>query len=208
MAQFVHIDSEMDFDAISFAQPHPRMVEFMRSTIPNPSQALTDAARSFYQRSMNMFEHFSGHDAVRRTRAAMRKIQHVFMPDDLREYTTISQMQQAQPQMQRFLMANPFIRNMYQQQSISGYEGHYVDMQPGAIGVTHYDYGQIMSGRVVVTNEDEGEYEITTIFDDTPEDDPTPVLEAQVDVTNSWDNMNIRAQRGMEDPTDEYCGII
>lgn len=146
----------MDAFATSiYGAPHPTTLDFIQRKIYAATDQLTSAGQQFMSNVHQLYEQFSGHDAVRLLRAAGRAAAHMFQTDTVRYLGSISDLQFAPPTMQRYIMADPTIRQLYYDNRVDGYSHSYVDMHPGDIGDQHYDYRRVMNG-VVVFDEDGG----------------------------------------------------
>lgn len=149
MAVQVSYGDSNEFNALAFGQKHPGTLAFLENQVSNFSQTLTDAGRNFFSNARDVFDRFNGEAAMRLARAAVRKASSLFQRDEIRSIWDMGQMQQAPLTMQRWIMANPVVRQMFQDQRCDGYADTYVDMFPGTIGESHYDYRRAMNGLLV-----------------------------------------------------------
>jgi hypothetical protein len=104
--------------------------------------------------------------------------------------------------MQRVVMANPVVRQMYTQQRVEGYEGSYIDAYPGTIRDNHYDYQRVMNGLVVFNEKDD--WSATTYFEELEENDNELNLFEQTDVVDSWKHLEALLKQGKDDPTSRW----
>lgn len=74
----------------------------------------------------------------------------------LMELNTFDQFRQANMTMQRWVMANPVVREQYLKNNIDGYSNTYENIFGDAVGQNHYDYRRVMNGVVI---DDDPEYE-------------------------------------------------
>lgn len=197
--------SDADFDALVYGQPHPGTLNFIQSTLQNATQHVSEASQQFFQRAHQAYDYFHGHEAVRRSRAALRRAGALFVPDDIRELETLGQIQAAQDRMRRYIMADPYIRGQYQAQRIEGYSDKYMDVQPEAIGEDHYDYQRLMDG--LVREDDEGRmyYVVHYGIDD---GDQMLSHEEQLDILNTQARVRYYIKKGKEDPTSIWGALL
>lgn len=95
-------------------------------------------------------------------------------------------MQQANLTMQRWVMAQPDVRDLYQSQDIDGYSDEYVDLDEGGIGESHYDYRRVMDG-VITDGEEVDEWVIKHYFEDLlPGDRELDHYEKEL-ILNTWE---------------------
>lgn len=94
-------------------------------------------------------------------------------------------LQNANATMQRWVMANPTVRQLYLDQNIDGYSGEYVDISGSGIADTDYNYRLVMSG-VIQDVGDGDEYVIKHYFQDLlPGDRLLDHFEKEV-ILDSW----------------------
>ena len=196
--------NDADFNNIVYGVKHPGTLNFIRNQIENVSQAfhhLNEAGQRFYSNVSDMFERLNGSEALRRARMVKEKITGVFLPDDIRYLNTIEKIQQAQPYMQRFIMAQPNLRQMYHQQRVDGFSHAYIDAEPTLVGKDHIDYRFVLDG--VIHTDEEGEH-FYTFYD--PENDihRQLILDEQNDILNTWDLINICLDARKYDPSSAY----
>lgn len=202
MAQIIEGGADL-FDALAYGKPHPGTQQFLQTQIQNMSNVATEAGQRFYQNAVNLYDRFSGSTAMRYANAARRAIGSIWQSDEIRRLASTGDFQQAPLTMQRWIMAEPTVRRLYQQQRVEGYEGSYVDVHKGDIGEEHYDYRRVMQGIVHGEDTDE-DWTATTYLDDLLPDDQELLLEEQVDILDSWTNIVAKIREGRSDPTSRW----
>lgn len=205
MAQVLH-GGTMMFDALAYGQPHPGTQQFLQMQFEAPTRYLTEAGERFFAGAQELYERISGSTADRMMRAAGRAIRSMWQLDEIRPLRTVEDFQHAPLSMQRYLMAEPLVRERFQQQRLDGYSESYVDVFPNAIGEDHYDYRRVMNGMVVV-NEDpdgDGSWQATTYMEELLPDDNELHLEDQIDLMDAWKFMRQHLLAGREDPTSRF----
>lgn len=113
-------------------------------SIQNPM--LTEQGRLHAQHAHRVFEEVSGWDVVRAARRAVAAAEGYVQSSQIALYETVEQFQMAPPRQQRWIMAHPETRRLFQAGRIDGYSESYVDIQPDAIGRDHYDYSLAIHG--------------------------------------------------------------
>lgn len=198
MAIFVEGGADL-FDSLVYGDTyHPNTQQFLLSQVERPTNHLTEMGQQFFSGLRDIYERVSGSHAMRTARAASRKVASIWQSDEIRQLKTIGQCQQAPLTMQRWIMANPTVRRMYQQQRLEGYSETYLDVEPNVRGEEHYDYRRAMNGVIIDT--DDGWYS-TTYYDDLVEGDRELTLEEKVDILDTWDTVLYYIRQGGEDPT-------
>lgn len=198
----------MMFDALVYGKPHPSTMQFLSNQFENMSASVQNAGQQFFDAARNMYEQLSGSHAMRVFRAAGRAVRAAWQLDEIRQLETMGDFQHAPLAMQRYLMAEPTTRALYQQQRIDGYSETYRDLFPGDIGENHYDYRRVMNGIVVVdeSHEDPNEHgwHATTYYDEQLPDDDDLQLSEQVDILDAWERLRAKIAAKGEDPTSRY----
>lgn len=200
MAQFITGGADT-FDALTYGQPHPGTLQFLENQFYGNTAQLTEASQRFMDSARGAFERFSSSSAIRMAKAARRAVGSLWENDDIRALTTIEELQWAKLPMQRWIMANPYVRKRFHQQTIEGYEGSFVDSYPDEIGEGHYDYHRVMDGVLV---EEEDGWSATTYFDELLPDDVDLTIEEQEDILTTWQAVTAHIRAGGEDPTSRW----
>lgn len=198
-----------DFDALMYGQKHQGTLNFLQNNIQQLAQmshTLTDAGRQFFAGAAQRFEELNSAEAMRLARAAVRRAGSVFQRDEIRSMWELPQIQNAPLTMQRWIMAEPTVRQMYQEQRCDGYSETYVDMHPGAIGADHYDYRRVTNG-IIVDDEEHG-WKATIYLDELIEGDRDLTLDEKVDILTTWDIVSSLMKEGSEDPTSSWGGKL
>lgn len=210
MARFIEA-GPTTFDALVYGRPHPGTLNFLQQQFETTSNRLTQFGQQFMDGAYELWDRLSSSRAVEAMRQAARAVSSVWQADEIRPLMSLGDFQYAPMSMQRFIMAEPTVRQMYHDQTIDGYSDTYIDMYPNSIGEDHYDYRRAMDGFVVVNEsdeDDESEWTATTYFDDLVEGDQDLLLSEQVDIQCTWDWLRSRIKPGMDDPTSRYSSKI
>jgi len=193
-------------------EPHQDTLSYLSHQADRIAQYAQQTGSAWAQRAVESFNYFSSHDSLRHARAALQKVKSYFQSDIIRELTTIEDFQNANPLMQRFLMADPWARKMYHAGRIEGYAGSYVDPYPGVRGVEDYNYRRVMDGRVQMiepSEEDpEGSFVIETYYGDLQEGDRDLTLVEQNMILSSWRQARFLVQTGLDDPYSSTGGKL
>lgn len=160
MAQVIQAGVE-GFEALIYPDQNPMNFEFIQNQFANISNTASEAARAFYEKAQAVAHDLYDSKAVRHARAAVRAVRSVFQPDSIQQLSTLEAIQQANQQMIRFMMAEPTLRTMYQEQMCAGYGDSYYDLDPGKVGEKHYDFRRVMNG---VLHEEEIDGEAQLVF--------------------------------------------
>lgn len=199
----IHDGGGMMFDALAYGNQHASTQRFLMNQFENLSHTLQSAGESFVAAAQDAYERISGSDAMRMLRAAGRAVRSAWQMDEIRPLYTIGEFQHAPLTMQRWLMAEPTTRALYNKQKIDGYSDTYIDVDPGTLGENHYDYRRAMDGLVVV-DEDTGDWHAMQYLDELRTDDVELELDQQVDIQQAWSYLRHHIRQKTDDPTSRY----
>jgi hypothetical protein len=200
---------DTSFRAIAYGyEKHPGTLSFIESTMNNVSNVLTAGGQTFLSNARTIYDNLNGSYAMQLARAAINKVGNMFTRTDIHEIREIDRMQNANLIMQRYIMANPEVRGMFQSQLCNGYSDTYVDMEPGKIGENHYDYRRVMNGIVKEDKADDGEYMSSYYLDELAEGDRELMHDEQVSIMKTWEEISYLMKHGKSDPTDPLNGSL
>lgn len=189
----------MSFRAAAYGRPREETVRFLQQQFDHPSPVLASASQSFFERASHLFEENYGETAMARIEAVRRSMRHTWDEDVIRPLVTVEDFQQAKPQMQRWVMANPFVRKLYKEGRVFGYGDQYIDHKSQGIGKDHYDYRLATNGLAVFN--DENGWEATTYGDELLPGDTQPTFLEQVDIFQTWCEAEYHLLAGTRDIT-------
>lgn len=190
------------WDALAYGEQNPINNNYFRNQIATVSNSLNEVGRQFFSDARDIYERFNGSAAMQAIRTATKAVTSMFQPNVVRSLFEISDFQNATLVMQRWIMANPVVRQTYHDQKCDGYSDTYVDMHPGAIGENHYDYRRVMDG-IVQDTEDDG-WKVKFYPDELAHGDRELFLDEKVDILTSWEIIQGFMKIGKADPTSQY----
>jgi hypothetical protein len=144
---------------------------------------------------------------MRRAREISRRIGWIYEKDCIRPLSTLKEFQAAQPIMQRWIMANPAVREYHIRQECDGYNKTYVDIDPGKIGEDHYDYRRVMNG-VLQTDDDAKPFYTIFIADELLAGDRELDIGEKADILSGWRYVQAIIAEGVDDPTSINGGYL
>lgn len=165
--------------------------ETMRTT-------LSTQAANFFDGAQKMFTIISSSDAVQLMRNLTTKSDSTWNDHNITRLTTVPELQTAGLVNQRWIMANPTVRQVYLDGGISGYAGSYENFGGDAIGENHFDYRLVMDG--IVTH-DEKSYGFKTYYQAMPEGERELTIHEKADINASWNAIVGAVEAHEEDPT-------
>lgn len=180
-------------------KPNKSLFQYLEQTSQSAMQNLTAATQQLVSKAGDVFQRVTYSDAMRKARAVMREASVSGSLNTVKELQTMAELQHARPGMQRYIMADPVVRELYHKGGCSGYEGSYVDNAPDQSGVDHYDYRRVTNG-MWIEEEKTGTVSMSAFYEDTGEDEELDVNQ-QMDIMRTWDHARAALKRGKEDPT-------
>lgn len=190
------------FNALAFGSKPPEMRSFFEERLQSIGSGLSSFGERFKTRATELFNSLHSDNAVQIAKAALNQVRGFFTPDTIVNLTTIEDLQIAQYQMRRMVMANPKVRSLYHRQRCDGYSDSYVDADPGKIGWDHYDYRRIMNGIVEVTDES---WRFTSVAQDLrPGDSELDFHDQFSVVAHTWPALESIMEMAGKDPTSEW----
>jgi len=203
MVQVIQAGPEA-FDLLLYPEQSPINTMYLQNQFNRFTETLTEAGNTFMQGAKQLFEYAQNNDLIRQAKAAIRTAKAYFHPNMVRSLETLEELQAATPVMQRWIMAQPDIRSLYQRQLLDGYGETYADLHTG-VGVEHYDYRRVMHG--VGVDVDDGEEWVVHLYpDDLVDGDRELEWNERVDILRTWDILEMYAKARQEDPTNPYGG--
>jgi hypothetical protein len=193
-ANVIHANSPLGFDYLVYPEQSFQTQQYLQQQVSNFSNSLTGVDRAFMEQSQHLYEHINNSAAVRAAKAALRSAKALFHPNTIVQLDTIEELRAAQPVMQRWIMAEPTIREYYHNNGCDGYYGTYVDNDPGKTGWNHYDYRRVMD--TVVQFDEDDNWVARNIFEELLPDDRDLTFDEKVRILNSWDIMRMFMEAG------------
>jgi hypothetical protein len=160
-------------------------------------QSVTSAAQGFFQQAQNLYQMVSSSDALMMMRNLKAKTENTWA-FDIVPVTSLVGLQTANPYMQRWIMAQPELRQRYLNQEVEGYGESYENKHGDTVGDSHYDYRRVMDGVVTHTAEQFG---YKHYLEQTPEGERELTVFEKVDILKTWNTVQKYLDEGDEDPS-------
>jgi hypothetical protein len=145
---------------------------------------------------------------MRKSRAAINKVQHLLQADTIMYMNTIGMMQNAGHVMQRYLGANPLFQQMLEDQRLSGWQGMYENPFPGQFREQNYNWRRVMNGVMQIDEDPNGSFFFQSWDETLMAGDRELELYEQRDILNSWPALELFIKRAMEDPSSRDAGYL
>jgi hypothetical protein len=196
------------FDALAYGLPNANTLQYLQQGIAQVQQYLTPIGQQFMSKVNEYYEAANGSEAMRKARAAINKVQNLFQSDTIQYMNTVGQFQNSGHVMQRYIMANEVVQQMYEDQRLEGYAGMYEAPFTGQFREQNYNWRRVMNGVMQMDEDPNGAFWFQS-WDETllPGDRELELYE-QRDILNSWEAIEAFIKRGLEDPTSRDGGYL
>lgn len=205
MINVIHGGNVGSFDLLTHPNQNPINQQYIQSQLVNFSQSLTDLGRKFMETSQEIYERVNNSEAMRQARAAIRSVKGMFDPNEISYLDNLERIRMAQPLMQRYIMAEPVLRDLYHRQQCDGFSTTYADVEPGCVGQNHYEWRQVMTGVIQDAKTDDGEdsWIARNFYEDLRPEDHELTIEEKVSILSTWELARTFIEAG-QDPTDIF----
>ena len=197
--------------ALAYGLPHQDTIRYLNDRMNQITSTIShvpDVVKGMFQSLKGSFDSFFSDEAVERARKEL-SIQSVDInPSAVVAMIELEMMRKASISMQRWMMAEPTIRDLFHQQRVDGFSETYTDVDPGCIGDRHYDYRRAIDGLVV---EDGDDFVCNIYSDDLREGDAHLNIQEQVKIQVTWDSLRkhlAQKKKELEDPTNPNGGYL
>ena len=193
------------FDALVYGQVHPNTTQYLQNQLHTLSNYFTDAGKGFIEKSYALFDKYNSSSAMEFARNAVKTVVGIFDVRTIRELKTLSDFTTANDIMQRYVMASPYLNELYLKQRIDGYSDTYVNMNGTNVGEDNYDYRRVNHGIFQWTQDD---WSVVEYGEDLREGDRDLLFSEQVDILNSQKAIEALIALGRDDPTSAVGGKL
>lgn len=197
--------------AITYGLPHHDTIKYLNEKMNQVASSLgqvPDAVKGMFQSLRTSFNQFFSDEAVERARKELSVQSLDINPAAIAALVELELLQKASISMQRWVMAEPTVRNMFHQQRLHGYNETYFDTDPGCVGDRHYDYRRAIDGLVI---EEDDDFVCNIYADDLREGDSHLNIQEQVRIQVTWESLRnhlAQKKKELEDPTNPNGGYL
>jgi len=195
----IHAPDPRSLDMLVMPPTPQAVTDYLQNNIANISDNLLDAGRSFMEAGKQQYRALIDSSTLRAAKNAIRSVVNINQPNSVHHVYSLYGLRTAQGKMQRYIMAEPSIRDAYLKQRIDGYSDSYEDVHHGAVLDDHYDYRRVM--HEMVTDTDDGWYVKSYSHATLGSDDDELTIDNRADILNTWEFAKMCLEAG-DDPTD------
>lgn len=161
-------------------------------------QSGIDLDQSYLSQVNQVFDQYNSVQAISEAKVALGKATGVLGINAVQELTGVEQWQMATPVMQGWMMANPYLQQLYIDGKIDGYSDSWEMTDPG-VGLENQKYRQVMNGALVTYKDEDGEDELFFEYH-TCKDENGELIIDEIDELTSSEQFMIRSSwRAAED---------
>lgn len=171
----------------------------LRETIGSAAAGWLNTARSFVQV-------IDTSSAIQALRNITVKQENMWNTNGIQQCKTIEELQAANPVQQRYIMAQPRLRDMFLNNSVEGYGDSYTNYQGDAIGVKQYDYRRVTDSMMLEMPDET--FEVNVFHEEIAEGDIELTLHQKVDVLRNWNLVNVSLDANEMDPTSPIGNML
>lgn len=194
------------FSHLMFGEQNPLTASYLQERLGSIGTSLTNIGSKFVSESKAIYAKINDPSLLYKAKAALFNVRQVYNDRGISYLSSAAETQQANINMQRWVMAQPEIRMLYHEQKCDGYSESYVDIEPGCVGDAHRDYRLVM--HEIVQEDVTGSMKVDYYNDEVMEGDTTLSLLDKANILSTWDviSMFAKAGAGSADPTDIFGG--
>lgn len=199
----IPVSSLDSFNHLVYPEQNSGLKGYFYNQVNQISQTLTDFGQQFMAANKALYEKINDSEAVRIARLALRYAKGLAHPNTIVALVDLDSIRAASPINQRFIMANPAVRDLYHRQLIDGYSDTYEDLHPAKVGDQHYDYRRVMHGVIQDAQDEQGNYEWVAkqYYEELVAGDQVLDATAKFDILKTWDVIELFLKSGQQDPT-------
>lgn len=165
---------------------------------------ISPIAANFFDQAQSLYTMISSSDAIQALRNMTVRSDNSWMSNQIVYLGNTEQIQNASPLMQRWIMAEPTLRNMYLKNEVEGYGESYTNYHGNTVGEAHYDWRRVHDGMATFTPEG---WSYKNYVEDTGEDRELTVFE-KVDILRVHNAVRCSLSEAEMDPTSTVGNML
>lgn len=197
---------DLAFSAIMYPTMNVNTHNYILEKCNNVSSTLTNIGRQCVEHAKEIYNKIFDIDYINIARNAINATSNLLSIDHIRALFTKDDFYQAPVSMQRYIMACPDIREVFNMGRCHGFKETYMDVDPGTIGEEHYDYRRVMNN--VLVENSEGDIIHNEYCEDLLPGDRELDHNEKLDILTSWDIARMYFNNNSLDITNPLGGEI
>lgn len=189
------------FNALLYPPPDQNFLTYLQNNIQTAADAVSGMGTAFVDTVKSMYNRYNSTEAINASKALLHSTgthfnQNVIYPVGYDNFTTANLL------MQRYIMSEPSVSELYRDNMCYGYQETFYDNEPGTYGKERTDYRNVMDG-VMEFEEDQAVFKYYSHSSEEPDLDTLDKLS----ILDTWDNAIRLIEEGI-DPTDLEGGEL
>ena len=187
------------FDALLYPDVGYLDMSSFSNRLDDVKNRIVGVSESFLNKTKTVYDNINNSETLTIARNALNSARGILRPDVIYRASE-DNVFNSTGLMSRYIMAEPTIRGLYQNNKCDGFSNSYIDMYPETLKEEHIDYCRVMDG-VMVYPKNNDEWEIN-YYSNTMDEEPELTIQNQFDILDTWDVVSNLIAEGI-DPTDE-----
>lgn len=169
-------------------------------------ESIGTAASGWFDKAKSFVHIIDTSSAIQALRNITVKKDNSWNTNNIYQCDTIESLQTANVVQQRYIMAEPRLRDLYLNNSVEGYADTYTNYHGSAIGEQHYDYRRVTDGMMMETKDEN--FVVNSFYEEIPEGDFELTLHQKVDILRTWNMVNVALDANEMDPTSPVGNML
>jgi len=196
---------DLVFNTLVHTPPDARLTEYLAHNVSRVQEYASHLGQQFVDSTMQMYESINNSDIINAGKAILHSVQTHLDPTVIYP-VSMENLPQANYAMQRYIMVQPELRELHDDQLCNGFQETYFDVDPDAESYReHTDYRRVMDG--MIQYEDDSDDGNLYFYTDTITDDEELHIIDKISIMDTWDNVALAIAKGI-DPSDPDGGEL
>jgi hypothetical protein len=183
------------FNALVYPPPDNNLLNYLQQNVEHARAAMSGISDRFVDMASNMYNKFNSNEVINAGKALLFGTE-THLNHNVIYPVSYGHLAEANYVMQRYIIAQPDVNKMYQNNTCEGFQDTYVDFEPDNEGTERMDYRNVMDG--VIQYDEKGNGYIMH-YTDSNEYEPLDTLD-KFSVLHTWDSVAYSIAMGI-DPT-------
>lgn len=206
----VFYGGEAELNLLTAGEPHPSMLQYVREQAQVIGAYIQRTGHTFAQGVLDSYNSFYSDEALHRARVGVTRVQSYFQADVIRALTSVYDIQQASPVMQRYILAEPTLGKLYDQGRCEGYG--VPNPFPNQYGENNYNWRRVMDGIAQIEPpteaHPEGTHKFEIFIEELMEGDRNLIVQEQKAIIHTWHNHRYALAHSMMDPSSKSGNML
>lgn len=196
------------FESQVYDIPPQSTIDYMQNQAQSfMSSLMPTAANMFYNAVNTLYQEVDYTQMKQMARAYIRHVGNMFMRDEIQVLSNIGKLQHAPLAMQRWVMAEPTVRQLWIDQKVDGYSDT-MKLVDAVTGFDHLDYRRVIDGLFLDDPDSDGLIAHNFYETEIAENDVALDVIDKSNILDTWERLRYELSRKKEDPTSKYNAAL